>query len=228
MKKSFIILAILFKFSLALSLNETVALYEAKRYELAFHNFNLLCQQNSATACFFLGLMYDQAQGVKENESEASRLYELACKKGISSACFNNALLFDKNELTEEADLNFYKACQLRHIDACRNLGLRYEERKEGSTALSFYEKACKFKDGSSCFKLAKLYEEGNLVRQNVQLATRTYRTSCELNFTLACHLLGEHYEGSDNSLAKRYYGRACDKSYEPACEAYKRVNQAQ
>lgn len=231
MKKILILMLLALHLSAAVSVKtysfkEGLQLQEVKRYKEALEVFKTLCRQRNARACFSLALMYENAQGVKQDDKEARKHYEKACKGRISSACFNLALNFKRNKLSNQADVAFYKACSLQHITSCKILAAQYKAKKSGDLAAQFYDKACKLKDAHSCFELAKLYDEGKILRQNTKLAMSSYSTACHLIQPEACFFLGEYHEGKDDNLAKRYYGRACDTSYIRACDAFKRLNQ--
>ncbi|NDJ26512.1 sel1 repeat family protein [Campylobacter sp. MIT 19-121] len=227
MKKLFLCISICLSFAFSASLDEGLGRYEAQNYTQAATIFYDLCQQNNnAKACFFLGFMYESAQGVDKDDARAKSYYEKACQLKQANACFNLALLLDKYGQNKQADLSFYQACVLGHKDSCVNLGLRYEAQEDGSLALDFFQRACKLKDAAACFKQGLLYEDGILVRQNIQLASRAFTSSCELNYAPACYALGKiALEKKNQADAKKYFGKACDLTHLNSCEEYKKLN---
>lgn len=205
-----------------------LSLYNDKRLKEAFSVFRTLCSQRHSKACFSLAFMYESGQGVPKSDSKASKYYDRACKGRISAACFNLGLLYERKKRTKQANLAFAQGCALRHNESCKHLATGYEKAKQHDLSVEFYEQSCKLKDATACFKLAQLYDEGSVTRQNTKAALFNYSNSCNLGLGKACFALGEYHESRDKALARRYYGKACDENYSPACLAYKRLDEMQ
>ena len=93
MKKSLSVIALLLLlcspvFSQAPDLNET----------------RRLAEQGHAKAQYNLGLMYDNGEGVPENDSEAVKWYRLAAEQGIATAQYNLGIMYDNGEGVPEND----------------------------------------------------------------------------------------------------------------------------
>ena len=202
--------------------------YEKRRFKDALKVFQTLCARQNARACFSLGFMYEAGQGAKKSDGKASKYYDKACKSKVAAACFNLGLLYERNKRGKNAEFAFVQACSLKHKESCKRLAVGFEKQGQNDLAVAMYDKSCDLKDARACFKLAKLYEDGNVTRQDTKTALFHYSNSCNLGFGEACFVLGEHHESKDKPLAKRYYGKACDENYSPACNAYKRLNEAE
>ena len=46
------------------------------------------CQKGEATACWSLGLMYDEGTGVRQDKFKAVELYRHACEGKVAEGCF--------------------------------------------------------------------------------------------------------------------------------------------
>ncbi len=68
---------------------EGIDAYERGDYDTALKELRPLAEQGEEEAQYFLGIMYDQGQGVPQNDQEAVRWYRLAAEKRDASAQFN-------------------------------------------------------------------------------------------------------------------------------------------
>ncbi len=62
--------------------------YQAKDYATAFPLLRKAAEQSYAPAQFLLGIMYDEGQGIAENNREALRWYRKAADQGLVQAQF--------------------------------------------------------------------------------------------------------------------------------------------
>lgn len=111
-----------------------------KNYANARKNFELACQKGYKISCFNLGMLYENALGVKRDYNMAIRLYEDSCKSQISIACYSIAVLYFNGQVNAKIDSNisgkkmekliaqnnmehakiyFTKACEIGYEDAC-------------------------------------------------------------------------------------------------------------
>ena len=62
------------------------------------------CAGGDASACYNLGWMYDDGEGVTKDLSRAAALYEQSCTGGYARGCFNLGLLYGNGEgVTEDS-----------------------------------------------------------------------------------------------------------------------------
>ena len=119
--------------------------------------------------------------------------------------------------------------------------------------AKPYYEKLCKANDVFSCGMLASMYIEGEGTRQNYFKAVELYQKACNMKIAnnadnkearkfqgMSCDILGQCYEKGkvcyengkgqgakqNLSIAKQYYGKACDLGNQQGCDNYKMLNQ--
>ena len=86
-----------------------------------------LAEQGNAEAQFSLGLMYDNGEGVPENDAEAMRWYRLAAEQDDADAQVNLGVMYANGEGVPEDDAEavrwFRLAAEQGYADAQNNLG---------------------------------------------------------------------------------------------------------
>lgn len=99
-------------------------------YQQALPWFEKSAKQGNATAQYYLGVMYHEAQGVERDDTQAAYWFTQAAKQGDSDAQFmlGNLYLFG-NGVELDNQQAFYwleKASEQGHNDAQGQLGLNY------------------------------------------------------------------------------------------------------
>ena len=69
--------------------------YQNGDYATALKEWTPLAEGGNSRAQFNLGVMYDDGQGVPQDDKEAVRLYTLAAEQGYVNAQYNLALMYD-------------------------------------------------------------------------------------------------------------------------------------
>ena len=114
----------------AQTFDEAVAAYERGDFATALRGFRSYAEQGDASAQFNLGVMYDNGEGVPENDAEALRWFRLAAEQGEASTQFNLGVMYAIGEGVPENDaeaLRWYRlAAEQGHALAQSNLGLMY------------------------------------------------------------------------------------------------------
>lgn len=225
--KNFLIILLLSSWVWGMDLDKAIELYKENKYVESYDIFKNSCYRDNPRACFSLGVMLENAQGVERDRQKAMGYYGKACDLGLKEACSNLALSLEEDGRDNEARLAFNKACNFGEFQSCNNLAVFYENAKEGDLALHFYQKSCKLQDSKACYKLGLIYERGEWVRANPNKALSLYSNSCNFGLGEACYKLGRYHqlEKKDLQKAKRYFGMACDKKHREACAAYKEFN---
>ena len=97
-----------------------------------FDETKALGEQGVAYAQYNLGLMYDNGEGVPENDAEAVKWYGKAADQGHSGAQSNLGFMYDNGEGVPENDAEavkwYRKAADQGHSGAQYNLGLMYAD----------------------------------------------------------------------------------------------------
>lgn len=196
---------------------------------------------NNADSCSALGLLYEEGLGVKQDIKKTMIYYSKACEltnNGYICYYLGNLLKGVKNTFLPWTRAGYYaRACELNKVDACRRLGYIYElgegEKKDTVRAIEYYEKGCELDDALSCVDLGIIYASGDGVRQDFAKTRQYYEKACgELDNSSACWALGNFYEEGRNgfkqnkSVAKEYYGKACDMGNKGGCDNYRKLNE--
>jgi len=151
-------------------------------------------EAGDASAQFDLAVMYDEGEGLEQNDQEALVWYRKAAEQGHPAAQFNLALMYssgqgvDKNE--QEALVWYRKAAELGLAQAQFNLALMYENgqcvEQSNQEAVIWYRRAAEQQHAKSQFNLALLYDKGHGVEQNSQEALFWYSRAAEQQHTKA------------------------------------------
>jgi len=106
--------------------------YFASDYAEAVKWYRLAADQGYAAAQFNLGDMYDNGQGVPEDDVEAVKWYRLAAEQGDSRAQYNLGVMYDNGRGVPEDDTEAVKWYRLSAEQGDylgqNNLGLMYKE----------------------------------------------------------------------------------------------------
>ena len=120
--------------------------YETGDYETALREWRALAEQGHALAQFSLGFMYDEGEGVLQDDKEAAKWYTKAAEQGQATAQYNLALMYDKGEGVlqdyKEAVKWYTKAAEQGDVDAQFMLALMYDN---GEGVLQDYKEAVKW-----------------------------------------------------------------------------------
>ena len=96
-------------------------------YQTAFKLWLPLAEQGDASAQFNLGMMYDNGQGVKQDDVEAVKWYRQAAEQGYAKAQYNLGVKYYQGEGVRQdkgqAKEWFGKACDDGHQDGCKYYG---------------------------------------------------------------------------------------------------------
>jgi uncharacterized protein len=126
-----------------------------------------------ARAQFYLGVCYDEGNGVENDLVEAMRWYRQAAESGHRVAQYNIALGYRKGEgvpVDKEATVYWLtRAAEAGYAEAQRDLGYCYHEGDGISidfiAAAHWYRKAAKSGDAIACYNLYLSYHDGDGVK---------------------------------------------------------------
>jgi len=96
-----------------------------------FDETKAAAEQGDAVAQNNLGYMYDNGEGVPENDAEAVKWYRKAADQGLVDAQYNLGLMYGNGEGVPENDAEairlYRKAADQEYAKAQFNLGLMYD-----------------------------------------------------------------------------------------------------
>ena len=123
MKKVIVLLSFVCAVLLGNEFKIAAKAYEAGDYQKAFKHTKIACDNGNYKGCGFLGALYYNGQGVRQNYKEAFKYYKLACDNGEYQSCYNLGVLYANGQgvrqnysMTKEY---FGKACDLGDQKGC-------------------------------------------------------------------------------------------------------------
>jgi serine/threonine protein kinase/TPR repeat protein len=220
---------------------------KAEHYDLGRVLRNLACMRGDGEACFHLGLMYQEGNGVAVNDSRAVAYYTKSCEMRHGQSCANLAFIYGYGSGVVEDDSRaatfFSKACDIGNADGCFQLGWLYDAGfmnwqfgkgiPDGSVfrverdylrSAAFYSKACNAGSAESCYNLAEKYASGYYgPQQDFSRAAEFYDKACYFGYARGCSKLAIRYQygvgvGREVWEAKKLYTKACTMGDESAC----------
>ncbi|MFP4600705.1 MAG: SEL1-like repeat protein [Persicimonas sp.] len=145
----------------------------ANRPQHALRHFQQACEDGVMSACYDLGVLYEQGEVVDRDLKRAFELYEKACmaEEPDEVACNNLAVMYQQGEAveqdTERAAELYRRACEQGSMLGCRNLAKRYVDgrgvEKNPARAGALLEKACQLGHAEACPQLTYLHARGCL-----------------------------------------------------------------
>jgi len=89
--------------------------YKKGDYKTAMRLWKPLAEQGHANAQYNLGLMYDNGEGVPEDDKQAVKWYRLAAEQGLADAQTNLGLMYDNGQ---GVIINYTEAVRLFNLSA--------------------------------------------------------------------------------------------------------------
>ncbi|MGC1506750.1 MAG: tetratricopeptide repeat protein, partial [Sulfitobacter sp.] len=106
------------------------------------------------------GIMYQNGNGVGQDEARAAEIFQMACDKGeVLTGCFNIGIMYQNG------------------------IGVGQDEAR----AAGLYQMACTVGNEASCFNLGIMYQNGNGVGQDEARAVELYQMACDKGNTNGC-----------------------------------------
>lgn len=198
-------------------------------------------QKSVAIMCVILTSMLDVGIGAVSEEEwgktkhNCSNNDKSACQALIDSGlpsvkqcnkddCSFVGVVYYQMERYTEAILYFEKAIALGDSRGYFLLGLVYYDLQD--YAKKYYKIGCgKINNfqSASCVGLATVYQKEKVYRK----AKKLYKKSCDMKNGVAFANLAFYYKDGvgvkqNQSIAKQYYGKACDLGEQLACDSYK------
>lgn len=153
------------------------------------------CDLKDGGGCYNLAILYEYAQGTKQDISLAKKYAKLACDYGYKAGCENLKLLekYSDTESYDKDSLMYKKHCEMGIGIACGNLSFYYMHgiaglNKNPTKARMLFEKGCELKDINSCYQLG-LWEMQGLggTLKDVNKALLHVKLACESNTQTNC-----------------------------------------
>ena len=166
--------------------------YEAKNFTYALLKFLLAAGGGNGGACTYLGIMYENGEGVLQDYQQALSWYAKAAALGNAVGQWHLGHLYEAG------------------------LGMPQDFKQ----AFDWYSKAAALGDIYAEDSLADLYEKGQGVAQNYDLARQWYQKAADKNNLRAQANLAHMYQegkgglSRDDQQAAQWFRRAADRGY--------------
>jgi len=186
-----------------MNLQDAKAAYERNDYTVAFTKFKTLAENKNPAAQYAVGRMYENGNGVAEDEGEAVRWYRAAAGQGYAFAQDKLGGLYANGgdglpQNTGEALRWFGLAVAQGCASAQRNLGVLYVTgngvSQDPKEAMRLFQLAAAQGDARACFFIGNLYSSGLGVTLDVPEALRWYVKAAELGLAEAQYNVGVMY----------------------------------
>jgi uncharacterized protein len=146
-----------------------------KDYAAAHAIYLSLANQNDAKACYNLGLMYQDGDGVTKNMDEAVKWYTKSADLGYKEAQYTlGSLVFQRmiQSITYPQAVTYYEqAAKQGHVKSQLNLGMLYLRgdviSQDMPAAVQWLSQAASNNNSEAQGYLADLYQQGAGVEQN-------------------------------------------------------------
>ncbi len=117
------------------------------------------CDRGDGAACFILGSLYHQANGVRRDDVRALALFRQSCASGWWRGCgrLGESYLWGEGAAADPARAmeSFEKACRGRYAPGCFNAGLMYRRGmagpKDEAVAQQRFQRACELGLAAAC-----------------------------------------------------------------------------
>ena len=181
-----------------------------------------LAEQGHGDAQFCLGVMYDNGEGLPENNAEAVKWYRLAADQGDASAQFCLGVMYDNGRGVPEDKAEAVKwyrlAAEQSEASAQFCLGVMYDNGEglpeNNAEAVKWYRLAADQGDASAQFCLGVMYDNGRGVPEDKAEAVKWYRLAAEQSEASAQFCLGVMY----------YSGEGVSQDYQEAVDWFRKA----
>jgi TPR repeat protein len=223
-------------------------------FKTALAEWMPLAEQGNANAQRNLGLMYDNGDGVRENDKTAVKWYTLAAEQGLDQAQSNLGLMYENGlgvQENHETAVKWYTLAAEQGLDQAQsNLGFMYYNGKgvtqDYKTSAKWYALAAKQGNVRGQFMLGVMYHYGQGVTLDKTAAVKWYTLAAEQgdskakeNLSILLLVIGKEIfssepDGHDCSGAIDYFEKAQEVGNEEApeyiefCKTYQRASKGE
>ncbi|WP_051908363.1 tetratricopeptide repeat protein [Candidatus Odyssella acanthamoebae] len=196
----------------------------------ALRNLITTAEQGHAEAQFNLGVMYEDGQGVTQDDAEAVKWYRKAADQGDADAQNNLGVCYYNGRGVPQDDTEAVKWVRLAadqgHVKAQNNLGVCYQSgqgvTKDNTEAVKWYRKAADQGHAAAQYILGICYYNGLGVTKDATEAVKWYRKAADQGNAGAQRMLGACYDigqgvPKDEMEAVKCYRKAADQGHAAA-----------
>lgn len=163
-----LILVLLPSVGAALDFNAGLRAYNAGNYRTALNEWRPLALQGNARAQNNLGFMYENGQGVDQDDAEAVRWYRQAAEQGDAIAQINLGFMYANGRGVAQDDAEavrwYRRAAEQENARAQNNVGFMYENGRgvaqDDAEATRWYRRAAEQGDARAQINLGMMYRD--------------------------------------------------------------------
>ncbi|MBR1437581.1 MAG: sel1 repeat family protein, partial [Synergistaceae bacterium] len=154
--------------------------------------------QGNLKAAYYLGTLYQNAQGVPQNYEEAAEWYKLAVNPNDNKAqlalgyLYRNGLGVEKNDST--ADEFFEQAERFEKIKDLMSSGIKYTQGREDTRdyvrAMECFKEAYRMGETKAPYYIGMMYKDGLGIEKNYRKAEEWFRKAEDLGDKRAAKVL--------------------------------------
>ena len=214
--------------------------YNNQNYSEALKLYKQLADEENPDAMTSLGFMYQNAQGVEQNDIKAYQLYEKAATHEQPYALFNLGVLYASGKGGVEGNhfkaFDFFQRSAVAGVDLGQyETALRFERGlgcvQDYERAAYWYEEAAKRGHSEAFNNLGVLYKDGIGVEQNYHRAFVCFSRASEKNLPVAQYNLGQLYDAGlgveqNNEKALELCRQAAYGGHQKAKEIIKKLQE--
>lgn len=203
------------------------AVHATKDYKSAMSAYEALAREGYSAAQNNLGVMYDNGEGVSEDNAEAVKWYRKAADLGNARSQNSLGLMYQHGEGVDrdpaEAMKWYRKAAAQDNADALNNIAVMYDNGEgmpeDDVEAAKWYRLAAEKGSPEARTSLGYMYENGEGVAADINEAVKWYRLAAEQGFAQGQTNLGLMYQNGrgvpqDYAEAAKWYRRAADQGH--------------
>ena len=176
-------------------LPEAESAYQSKNFKAAIREFEPLAVSGVAAAQFYIGLMFDNGEGLPQSHQRAMGWYLKAAKQGYAPAQSNLGVIYERGtnvDLSLKEAVSWYRKAAARgYAPAQFNLGLLYyngrgDILRSYKEAASWYLKAAEQGYAVAQNSVGNMYENGLGLRISLVQAYKWYSLAAEAGNEMA------------------------------------------
>ena len=159
--------------------HEALKAYQIRQFDQAYLLFSKLLKSKDPDVYYYLGLLYKDGKGIKQNEKEAFRLFSLAQLELHPEATYEMGQCYELGTGTakdETRAFEYYHAANARgslegelKVAKCYETG--FGTTKNQTLALQTYVSLAKKDHPYAMYKIGMAYLQGDGVRKNIESA---------------------------------------------------------
>ena len=217
--------------------------YNLGDYVKALRQFRIAAEKgkmSSGSAQFYLGVMYDNGQGVPQDYATAVKWYRKSAKQGYAKAQNNLGVMYDNGQGVPQdyakAVQWYRKAAKQGNVKAQHNLGVIYGKGqgvpRDYAEAVQWYRKAAKQGYANAQFNLGVMYQKGLGVGKDPAEAALLFQRAAHAGLAEAQYSMGRmrHRGGvlvRDDRRALAWYRKAAAQGHPKARNHVKALDAA-